>query len=196
MKKIFFYDKINIQNIIFSDKNATNGVIPLLYRDNDGYLYQPIIKFPKLYCYDSVVKKETKYSMCELYILLDKNSESNPILNFLQELDHFFLEYGRLNKNKYNVNKYKSLIRYYNSQKIFKIKFLKTSDVTTEISSEIEELSEPNFDSFHGNTIVDIFIEITAVWFKDSIYGPYYKLHKIDIVDSDFINDDIYIISD
>lgn len=212
MKKIFFYDEINIRNIVFSDNNY--NVVPLLYKDTDNCLYQPIIKLPKLYCYDSVVKKETKYSICELYILLNKESygsnnknsyesdnkecENNSVLSFFYELDQFFLEYGKLNKNKYHVNKYKSLIRYYNSHKFFKIKFLKTPDVTTEISSEIDDISEPNIDSFHMNTIVDIYLEITAVWFKDNIYGTYYKLHKIDIVDCDHYlqNNDIYVISD
>jgi len=180
--RIFNISDIDQNNIIFD--NANKSIIYTKYHHNDTN-YQLLFNIDKMAPYDIILENKTKYTTHELSLCF----MSDINIDYLKQLDDFFINYGPVIKSQYiNVTKYKSMIRIDNDRtQILKLKFLDMPTLKTIVYSidnvELDQLAYGDVFKPDNLILVDIVIEIVGLWIRDDTYGPYVRLHKIYIDD-------------
>lgn len=182
MTKIYELSELNIKDLSLKKKSDR-----LIYFHN-AYSIPILFRTPALYCKNNLIKKETKYSIYELSVILKSIISDNTdiCIKFFESIDETLVELGKVNKQNWPFDhskkiKYKSLVGFDNE---IKFKIINSKDFNTLVFDELGNIIPFNDYPIKlvKNIYVKLTIELVGIWFDNNVYSAYLRLHEIRIV--------------
>ena len=178
--KPLLIDNINFNNINIDRldiESNTRKNLYLKYNNNDL-----ILQIPEL-LYTNELKEREDYYEIIIDIVCRNKEKTNNFIDFLDNLDKYFISLISKNKNKYFNNKkikYKSILRDNNNNKFIKLKLLKYN-INNNILRIVNNSKSISLKELNKECYIKILININAIWINDHIFGIYLKPILINI---------------